>query len=309
MLLNINEEQENADKKYGILGIAWDQGDVNGRPGAKYAPESVKKCAGRFIERIQENRIFDVENWRMVDLSHLSVKDFGEVKGLPVYDWMSAYTSMEKKIQEIMKEGRKPVLIGGDCSVNYPAAKAVHDMTDGKLGVIYMDAHFDTLEESTWCGKYSHSSPLRNILSLPRVDADHVVQFGVRGYVYPKFYEFVEETGYHVINSSSFYEMGVEKTVEKILKQVKDGTERVMLCLDIDVLEGIFSPGSSCNETAGPNTRELQAIVKKLAPYVDGICITEINVMMDMNEITSFEGAKLMWDYIMNNYEGVPSGR
>lgn len=302
MLLNINEDNEKAEKKYGILGIVWDQGDVNGRPGAKYAPENVKKCADRFIGRIQNNKIFDVENWRMLDFEKISVKDFGEVKGLPIYDWMKAYEIMEDSIKAMIREGRKPVIIGGDCSVNYPAAKAVHDMTDGKMGVIYMDAHFDTLVEDTWCGKYSHSSPLRNILNLPNVDADNVVQLGVRGYVYPKFYEYVQETGYHVITNTQFFEMGIEKTVEKILERVTDGTEKVMLCLDIDVLEGIFSPGSSCNESAGPSARELEAIIKKLAPYVDGMCITEINVMVDLNEITSMEGAKLMWDYIMNNY-------
>ncbi len=304
MLLNINEENEQADKKYGILGIVWDQGDVNGRPGAKYAPQSVKQCAERFIGRIQNNRIFDVENWRMLDLAKLSVKDYGLVRDLPVYDWMQAYTGMEEAIKGIMEDGRKPVIIGGDCSVNFPAVKAVHDMTEGKMGVIYMDAHFDTLAEDTWCGKYSHSSPLRNILNLPNVDAGNVVQFGVRGYVYPKFYEYVEETGYHVIHNTAFFEMGVDKTVEEILKRATDKTERVMLCLDIDVLEGIFSPGSSCNESAGPNARELEAIVKRLAPYVDGICITEINVLVDINDITSMEGAKLMWDYIMNNYGG-----
>lgn len=304
MRLNINEENQKAGKKYGILGIVWDQGDINGRSGSKYAPEKVKQCAERLIGRIQENKIFDVENWRMLDLENLSVKDYGLVKELPVYDWMQAYEGMESAIREIMEDGRKPIIIGGDCSVNFPAVKAVHDMTEGKTGVIYMDAHFDTLSEDTWCGKYSHSSPLRNILDLPGVEADHVVQFGVRGYVYPQFYEYAEETGYHVIHNTAFFEMGVDKTAEKILEKVTDGTERVMLCLDIDVLEGIFSPGSSCNESAGPSARELEAIVKKLAPYVDGICITEINVMTDLNDITAMEGAKLMWDYIMNNYGG-----
>ncbi len=302
MLLDINAENKKAEKKYGILGIEWDQGDVNGRPGAKYAPKSVKQCAERFIERIQDNKIFDVENWRMLDLANISVKDFGQLKGLPVYDWMQAYDRIEDTIGTIIEEGRNPVIIGGDCSLNYVAAKSLHDTLKGKMGVVYMDAHFDTLAEDTWCGKYSHSSPLRNILNLPNVDADNVVQLGVRGYVYPKFYEFVEETGYHVINNTAFFEMGVEKTAEKILERVTDGTEKVMLCLDIDVLEGIFSPGSSCNESAGPSARELEAVVKKLAPYVDGICITEINVMADLNDITSMEGAKLMWDYIMNNY-------
>ena len=238
----------------------------------------------------------------MLDLANISVKDFGQLKGLPVYDWMQAYDRIEDTIGTIIEEGRKPVIIGGDCSLNYVAAKSLHDTLKGKMGVVYMDAHFDTLAEDTWCGKYSHSSPLRNILNLPNVDADNVVQLGVRGYVYPKFYEFVEETGYHVINNTAFFEMGVEKTAEKILERVTDGTEKVMLCLDIDVLEGIFSPGSSCNESAGPSARELEAMVKKLAPYVDGICITEINVMADLNDITSMEGAKLMWDYIMNNY-------
>lgn len=302
MLLNINAENEKAKKKYGILGISWDQGDVNGRPGAKYAPMSVKQCAERFIGRIQNNKIFDVENWQMLDFDNISVKDFGELKDLPIYDWMQAYDRIEDAIKAMIEEGRKPVVIGGDCSLNYVAAKSLHDTTKGKMGVIYMDAHFDTLEDDTWCGKYSHSSPLRNIINLPNVDADNVVQFGVRGYVYPKFYEFVEETGYHVINNTGFFEMGVDKTVEKILERVTDGTEKVMLCLDIDVLEGIFSPGSSCNESAGPSARELEAIVKKLAPYVEGICITEINVLVDINDITSMEGAKLMWDYIMNNY-------
>lgn len=302
-MLNIMENNTGAKNKYGILGIIWDQGDVNGRPGARYAPEKVKECAKRFIGRIQDNRIFDAENWKMIDLNKISVKDFGYIQELPVNDWLTAYDRIEERLHEIMNDGRNPVAIGGDCSLNYVVTKALHDHTEGNIGVIYLDAHFDTLWENDRCGKYSHSSPLRNILNLERVNAENVVQLGVRGYVYPKFYEYVQETGYTCINNTSFFEMGVAKTAELIQEKVCRNTQKVMLCLDIDVMEGIFAPGSSCNESSGPNARELEMLIKKMASFIDCICITEINVLVDINDITSFEGAKLMWDYIMNHYE------
>lgn len=301
-MLNIHENNEDALSKFGVIGILWDQGDLNGRNGSRFAPPKVKACAERFIDRIEKDHIFDAETWKLVDLAQLSVKDYGNVKELPPMNWGSAYRIIEDKIGCIVKDGRYSFVIGGDCSLNYVATKALHDVVEGNVGVIYFDAHFDTREEDIRLGKYSHSSPLRNILDLERINPDNVVQIGVRGYVNPQFYQFVNETGYHVINNSQFFHMGIDRTVEEILKYVTKGTDKIVMCLDIDVMEGIFSPGSSCNEPAGPNSWEMQELVKKLAPFVDQVSLTEIIEMMDINDITCNEGAKIMWDYIINRY-------
>ena len=43
--MRIAATKENPSKKYGIVGVPWDEDASHGRPGSRFAPESIRRNA------------------------------------------------------------------------------------------------------------------------------------------------------------------------------------------------------------------------------------------------------------------------
>ena len=111
------------------------------------------------------------------------------------------------------------------------------------------------------------------------------------------------EKGITEISPRDFYRLGIEGTAKLTLEKAAKDTEVMFVTIDIDVLEGIYAPGSGANETGGFNTYELQELMKLLAPYTHSFNVTEVNPPFDLkNEFSSIAAAKLMFDFLVHNY-------
>ena len=65
-------------------------------------------------------------------------------------------------------------MLGGDHSISYPIIKALHDKSEGNVGIIQFDAHLDLVDDSPIQGKFSQSSQMRRALELPRVKPENI---------------------------------------------------------------------------------------------------------------------------------------
>lgn len=301
------ETNVNATKKFGYLGVPWDQGDVDGTPGSRSGPDAIRKYVANVVNNIRDNKLLDCERWEMLDTSDLLVKDFGNANDYRFYDWDYSIDYFVKKVSEITGAGYSAMVAGGDCGINYVAIKGLHDSCKGNVGVIYMDAHLDVWEgpDLEKQGQYSHSSPLLNAALLDRVEGENIVHFGSRGYRSTQAtenYRFMTSRNMNIITYAKFRKDGIQKTAENMIAAVKKNTEKVALAIDIDVFEQAMAPGSSANEPSGPDSYEMHELIKTLAPHVDCISITEVNPLMDMNDHTPRRAGRLFLDYIVNHY-------
>ena len=302
--MNISPKKPDPAKKYGILGIPWDEDASHGRPGSRFAPESIRRNASWIFDRIIDNEVMDLEEFRVINFDDAEVKDFGDVE-ICSYDHFETKDRIEKKCKELHKANYIPVILGGDCSVSWPQVKALHDCVEGNVGIIHFDGHLDLLDSTPIQGEFSHSSSIRRAIELlPRVDPKNVVQIGCRCYNYPYYYDYIVEKGITEISPRDFYRLGIEGSAKLALEKATQNTEALFITIDIDMLEGIFAPGSGANETGGFNTYELQETMKILAPYAHSFNITEVNPAYDLkNEFSSIAAAKLMFDFIVHNYK------
>lgn len=304
--MNISfENNKQAEKKYGFLGIPWDQGDVNGVPGSRGGADLIRGFLAKVINNIDENNLLDCERWEMINTDNMLVKDFGNADDFKCFDWDYSIHLFSEKVRKIAADGYKPLVAGGDCCINYPSVKGLHDNAEGNIGVIYMDAHLDVWNDFSKFGRYSHASPLLNIANLERVDGNNIVHFGTRGYRSTQAkenYQFMTENKMKIITYPAFKKEGIEATAERILTQVTKNTDKVALAIDIDVIEQSYAPGSSANEPSGPNSYEMHELIKALAPRVDCMSISEVNPLIDVNNHTSRRAARLFLDYLVNNY-------
>lgn len=287
--------------KFGLLGLAYDTSASLGLPGARYAPDAIRKSLQWILNRIQDQQIFDTEANAIVDMSQIEYKDFGNVH-ISRYDHAQSVAEMKEQISRLLTSGYAPILLGGDHSVTLPGFQALHDYADGNIGIIQLDSHLDLVEDSFVQGKFSGSSEIRRAIEMDKYNAGNVVQIGIRGYNYAEHYHFIKENKITVIPPGEIFEQGISRIADKALEIAGRGTKHIYLTIDIDVLDSAFAPGSGANEPGGISSYQLFSFLKKVAPFVDVIDIVEVNPLSDYNNMTSTVAAKLVFDYIVANY-------
>jgi len=287
--------KKSISKKYAIIGFPWDMGASLGRPGARYAPKAIRESLRWILNRLRDNKVFDVESNRVVDLSHVVIKDVGDVE-IFAHDTLKTFDAAYMLIKNLIAEGFNPVIIGGDHSISYPCIRALHDSVEGTVGIIQFDAHLDLVDESPYQGRFSHSSEIRRALELEKVRK--VIQVGVRGYNYPFHYDDVKKFNIRQFSPYDIRKLGISIVFEKILEELSE-VDYTYTTLDIDVLDPSFAPGCGANEPGGLTIWDLIEILKKLAPYTHAFDIVEVNPLFDTSGITSSIAAKLLFDYII----------
>lgn len=292
-------------KRFGLLGMSYDTSASKGYPGARYAPEQIRKSLQWIYNRIEEGNLFDTEENRLIDTSKFEIKDFGDTSQISRYDNEKSLNEIKEHIDQIFQEGYSPILLGGDHSTGWPGIKSLYDNTKGNIGIIHVDSHLDLVKESKIQGLYSGSSQMRRASELDRINPANFVQIGVRSYNSPEHFHFIKESGITLIPVNKIFETGVVETAKKALEVASKGTDHIYLSIDIDVLDSAFAPGSGANEPGGLTSYQLFKFVKIVAPYIDAIDIVEVNPMTDYNNMTSIVASKLLYDYVISNYYAI----
>jgi agmatinase len=288
--------------KFGILGMSYDTTTSKGYPGARYAPEQIRKSLQWIKNRIEDGMLFDLEANRLIDMSKFEIKDYGDTDKISRYDNKKALDEIKSNIDKIYEEGYSPILLGGDHSTGWPGIKALHDNTKGRIGIIHVDSHLDLVKESPIQGLYSGSSQMRRASELDRISPENFVQIGMRSYNSPEHYHFIKDSKITLIPANQVLETSIEEVAKKALEVASRGTDHIYMSVDIDVLDSAFAPGSGANEPGGLTSYQLFKFVKLVAPYIDAIDIVEVNPLMDYNNMTSIVASKLLFDYIISNY-------
>lgn len=100
-------------KKFGLLGMAYDTSASKGYPGARYAPEQIRKALGWIFHRIEDGMLFDVEENRLVDMREIELKDFGDTDRISRYDHEKSLHEIKCCIDKVYEAGYAPILLGG----------------------------------------------------------------------------------------------------------------------------------------------------------------------------------------------------
>ena len=288
--------------KFGMLGLNYDTEAGRGWPGARYAPNSIRAALSGIMNRMEDGYLFDVNENRLVDYNKIELKDFGNCDNIAHYEHFKALKDMAEEIKKVMAEGYKPILLGGDHSVTNAGIMALHDVADGKIGIIDFDAHLDLKFDSEVQGKYSGSSEIRRATEMEKYDAKNIVEIGPRGYNYPEHYHFIKESGIGIFTARDLNRLGVEEVAKRTLEKVRENTDYVYMTVDIDALDMAYALGSGGQEPAGLTHFQLSDLIKACAPYVDIIDFVEVNPMTNHRELTSHVCANLVLDYIAARY-------
>jgi agmatinase len=286
-----------APRRIALLGVPFDSATTIGRPGARYAPARIRTALSWNLNRVRDGAFYDVEAERIVHMDEYAVEDYGD-SFIAGYDQLATLRNAQVAATEVLQSGAFPIVMGGDHEISIPLLQAFHDYHDGPLGIIYVDAHLDLVDENPRQGRFSGSSPVRRALEMGRFQPKNVVQVGVRGFNYPDQYEYIASQGIHHITASKVHTIGAQAAAERALEYASAGCKHVYLSFDMDALDYAFAPGTGADEAGGLNSAQILQFMRIVTPHVDAMDIVEVNPLVDQQDSTSGLAAQVIFTVI-----------
>jgi formiminoglutamase/agmatinase len=285
-------------QRYAFVGVPHDAATSLGNPGGRFGPQALREALlGVFDWRLQNGRLAD-QDAGVVDLSAVEVADAGDV-ALSYHDTALTVEQTYAAVRQAIEQGYVPLTCGGDHGITFPAVKALHDTTPGRIGLIQLDAHCDLMAFSDRQGSFSGSSGMLRSLELDRLSGPNLAQVGLRGYTTVEQYEIGQRLGVRRIGATRFAEIGARAAAEQALAWAADGTAALYLTIDLDAINPGEAPGTGWPEPGGLTAQQAIDFVRVLAPHVAALDIAELNPLYDtQSRATALLAARLVLDFI-----------
>ncbi|HET9727298.1 MAG TPA: agmatinase [Gemmatimonadales bacterium] len=185
---------------------------------------------------------------------------------------------IEDGVAQVIAGGGRPIALGGDHSVTYPAVRAVARSV-APLTILHIDAHSD-LYDVFEGDRYSHACPFARIME-ERL-AVRLVQIGIRT-LNRHQREQADRFGVEIIDMAGWLAGSRPRTSGK-----------VYLSIDLDGLDPAYAPGVSHQEPGGLATREVLSLVQELRGALVGADVVEYNPDRDVGGMTATVAAKMV---------------
>jgi agmatinase len=186
--------------------------------------------------------------------------------------------SIERDVRALLATGARPILLGGDHSVSFPALRAMREWHP-RLTILHIDAHADLYEDFEG-DLFSHACPFARVMEEHL--ADRLVQAGIRTLT---AHQVAQAERYRVeIVTMRDWVAGVRPTV----------SGPVYLSLDIDALDPAFAPGVSHWEPGGLSTRDVLTLIQRIEGTLVGADVVELNPDRDPTGVTAYVAAKFV---------------
>ncbi|MFA5830603.1 MAG: arginase family protein [Candidatus Paceibacterota bacterium] len=185
---------------------------------------------------------------------------------------VKAQDIMTEKIKEVCERGFTPISIGGDHSVTYPLCRGLcRANPDKKVGVVYLDAHFDMRDfdkDEEIGGVISSGNAFRRLIEDKEINisGENVVVIGIHNTgseVYLSLENYAKSKNVTIIYD---YDVkNIDEIVRKAMEAAGGGTDLIYFSVDIDGVNQKYVSGVSAPAETGLTDLELYALVKGIA--------------------------------------------
>jgi agmatinase len=273
-------DAEYADAKIVLYGAPFDS-TTSFRPGARFGPSAMR------------HESFGLETYspyQDADLTDCAIFDSGDME-LCFGSAEQALQDIEKRAEQILTDGKLPLLLGGEHLVTLGAVRAVLKKYPD-LHIIHFDAHAD-LRDDYLGAKLSHACVIRRCHDL--VGDGRIHQFCIRSGEREEFCFAAQHTNMH-----PFQFDGLEETVTRLQEQ---GTP-VYFTIDLDCLDPSAFPGTGTPEAGGVTFPQLlQAIRTVSVANVVGADVNELAPMLDASGVSTATACKVLRELLLALYQ------
>jgi arginase len=252
----------------------------------------------------------------LADLGH-RVTDLGNA-GVPIPELvakeeevkhLAAVRSVCEEVSDraaaIVSEGLFPIFLGGDHSIAIGTVSGVAG-SDGRTGVIWVDAHADFNTPATSPSGNIHGMPLATLTGRGHPDLvgiggpgasvrpEDVVIIGLRS-VDLEEKNLLREAGVKVYTMKEIDAYGAARVVRGAMKDLSH-VDRVHLSFDLDVVDPEVAPGVGTPVRGGLTYREAHLLMELVneAGIVSSLDVVEVNPILDVKNGTATLAVELV---------------
>lgn len=267
-------DSEYEDAEIVLFGAPFDS-TTSYRPGARFGPSAIR------------HESFGLETYspyQDADLEDYSVFDSGDIE-LCFGNTEKALSEIENRADEIINDGKFPLLIGGEHLVTLGAVRAALKKWKN-LHIIHFDAHAD-LRDNYLGAKLSHACVMRRCHDL--VGDGKIHQFCIRSGERAEFEFAKQHTDMHKFDFSGLREL---------VDELDDAP--VYLSIDLDCIDPASFCGTGTPEAGGVSFNKLLgAILTSCRANIVAADINELAPMLDSSGASSAIACKTLRELLL----------
>ncbi len=281
------------NEKLSIIGVPVDLGAS--KRGSSLGPDAIRYAG--IVERL-ENIGYDVEDLgnvvvnkeKAVTAEGSNLKNFNIIK--EVNDDLAA------KVDSVMKNGRFPLVLGGDHSIAMGTIKGVLRNVDS-VGVIWFDAHGDINTHETSPSGNIHGMPVASLLGIGnddlnsiagdyKIKKENITYVGCRDLDAGERKAF-KDLGIKVFTMHEVDKYGIVDVMQKAIEIASNGTDGIHVSFDLDSLDVSVAPGTGTKVLGGLNFREGNLALEMIAKTNKLVSaeFVEVNPLLDHENATA----------------------
>ncbi len=219
-----------------------------------------------------------------------------------------------KVVDESVRNGEAPVVVGGDHSINLGAFSGAFAASDQTIGMIYIDAHGDM---NTPESSLSHNIHGMHLASLMGFGPDIMTQ------LYTPEVKLPTDRLLHIAgcdfdqaeidllkreNIPNFSMVDLLKSgmapLFQMIDELSAKVDRIWVSVDLDAIDSVYAPGVGIPNQGGLTYREVSALMSYIGEHcaVAGVDIVEYNPNFDVEYKTAELAIEIVAKLMGTNY-------
>lgn len=269
-------DSDYAAAKIVLYGAPFDS-TTSFRPGARFGPAAM---------RYESFGLETYSPYQDADLTDCAVFDSGDME-LCFGSSEAALADIEARADEILADGKLPLLMGGEHLVTLGAVRALLKKYPD-LHIVHFDAHTD-LRDDYLGAKLSHACVIRRCHEL--VGDGKIFQFCIRSGERDEFLFAQQHTELHKFNFD-----GLEAAVEKLCAS----NVPVYFTIDLDCLDPSAFAGTGTPEAGGVSFMQLLNAIRCVCrANIVGADVNELAPMLDASGVSTATACKVLRELLL----------
>ena len=274
-------KQNSLEKGYDVIfaGVPWEGTITWGSfTGCELAPRTIRHAAARYGGFLPE---YDIDLF-----DYLKIGDVGDVvvnTNDPAETMKNVFLAMNK----IYQNDGIPFVLGGDHSFTPEIIKALAQNSEGDIGIVHFDSHFDN-SQTFGNDDFPRCGPIHRIAQIEKVKKSSIVHVGIRGpRNSPAQLEYAKSMGARIFNIREVRRRGMDAVVDEAMSIAGENTKHIFVTVCSDCIDAAYNPGGPADFN-GLFPHELFSALYRLGEAgIAGLDYVEIYPTQDPNSFSS----------------------
>ena len=257
--------------------------------GAPFDSTTSFRPGARFGSAAMRHESFGLETYspyQDADLTDYAVFDSGDIE-LCFGSAEQALRDIEERAETILRDGKLPLLLGGEHLVTLGSFRAVL-RHHPDVHIIHFDAHAD-LRDDYLGARLSHACVLRRCHDL--IGDGRIHQFCIRSGEREEFRFAKEHTDMHLLSLDG---------LEACVSALKASDTPVYFTIDLDCLDPSVFPGTGTPEAGGITFLQLLDAMRAVAQCnIVGADVNELAPMLDPTGVSTATACKVLRELLL----------